>query len=165
MRPELAERWGVDLARAEVHFERLRALPDMSALWPQVYARPRSSEPVDVDEDLYGGFVGNADRRRLEDLLRLSPAELAVARTGFDDARLGELLFRYRARNYPDTLSEADAERWHVHRTARLINGEDGALTVQALFDRIDTLSETVDERGQGILEALYEWGEHVAPE
>ncbi|MGB3071825.1 MAG: exodeoxyribonuclease I [Ottowia sp.] len=165
LRPELAERWGIDMALAERHFGRLQGLPDMSALWSEVYARPRSGEPVDVDEDLYGGFVGNADRRRLEDLLRLSPAELAVARTGFDDARLGELLFRYRARNYPETLSEADAERWNAHRTARLIDGEDGALTVQALFDRIDTLSETVDERGQGILEALYEWGEHVAPE
>lgn len=163
--PELAERWGIDMARAEVHFERLRALPDMSALWPQVYARPRSGEPVDVDEDLYGGFVGNADRRRLEDLLGLSPADLALARTGFDDARLGELLFRYRARNFPETLSDADAERWRTHRMARLMEGENGALTVQTLFDRIDVLSETVDERGQGILEALYEWGEHVVPE
>jgi exodeoxyribonuclease-1 len=35
-----AERYGIDLAQVERHFERLRALPDMSALWPQVYARP-----------------------------------------------------------------------------------------------------------------------------
>ena len=46
-----------------------------------------------------------------------------------------------------------------------MIDGEGGALTVQALFDRIDDLSETVDERGQEVLEALYEWGEHVAPD
>lgn len=163
--PQLAERWGIDMAIAERHFERLRALPDMSAIWPQIYDRPRSGEPADVDEDLYGGFVGSGDRRRLDGLLRLPPAELALARTGFDDARLGELLFRYRARNYPETLNEADAERWRAHRVARLIDGEGGAMTVQALFDRIDTLSETVDERGQEVLEALYEWGEHVAPE
>ncbi|WP_028605593.1 exodeoxyribonuclease I [Ottowia thiooxydans] len=164
--PELAARWGIDMASAERNFERLRALPDMSALWPQIYTRPKSTEPVDVDEDLYGGFVGSGDRRRLDGLLRLPPAELALARTGFDDARLGELLFRYRARNFPETLNEADTERWRAHRAARLIDGEGGALTVQGLFDRIDALSETVeDERGQGVLEALYEWGEHVAPE
>ena len=165
LRPDLAQRWGIDMALAERHFERLRALPDMSALWAEVFKRPRSNEPVDVDEDLYGGFVGHADRRRLDGLQRLQPAELALARTGFDDPRLEELLFRYRARNYPDSLNEAEAERWRAHRVARLIDGEGGALTVQALFDRIDDLSETVDERGQEVLEALYEWGEHVAPD
>ena len=32
--------------------------------------------------------------------------------------------------------------------------------------DRIDGLAESVeDERGQGVLEALYEWAEQIAPE
>ena len=138
----------------------------MSALWPQVYARPAAGTPVDVDEDLYGGFVGNADRRRLNDVLRLSPAELSLARTGFDDARLGELVWRYRARNFPDTLNETDQARWAEHRAGRLIRGDAGALTLQAFFDRIDGLAESADdERAQGVLEALYEWGEHIAPE
>ncbi len=165
LRPELAERWGIDMARAERHFESLRALPDMSEVWAQVFTRPKTGEPADVDEDLYGGFVGNGDRRRLEGLLRMPPEELAHARTGFDDPRLEELLFRYRARNYPETLSDAEAERWRAFRAARLLEGEGGALTVQALFDRIDVLSETVDERGQEVLEALYEWAEQVVPE
>ena len=164
--PELVQRWGFDLELAERHFERLRALPDLSALWPQVYARPPAQGPVDVDEDLYGAFVGNADRRRLEGLLKLSPQELATARAGFDDERLGELLFRYRARNFPDTLSDADQTRWQQHCAARLLHGEGGALTVQALFDRIDQLADsTDDERAHAVLEALYEWGEQIAPD
>ena len=120
-----------------------------------------------MDEDLYGGFVGNADRRRLNDLLRLSPSELALVRTGYDDARLTELVWRYRARNFPDTLSDAEQARWAEHRAARLMEGEGGALTLQGFFDRIDGLAEGVedDERAQGVLEALYEWGEHIAPE
>ena len=146
--------------------EALRALPDLSALWAAVYERPRAAEAVDVDEDLYGGFVGNTDRRRLNALLALSPDELARDRTGFDDARLAELVFRYRARNFPHTLTPPEAERWQAHRIARLLEGEGGALTVQALFDRIDQLAETAeDERTQGILEALYEWGEAMAPD
>ena len=164
--PELMKRWGIDLGLAERHFDRLRALPDLSALWPQVYARPAATTPVDVDEDLYGAFVGNADRRRLDGLLKLSPQELATSRTGFDDERLVELLFRYRARNFPDTLSAPEQARWLQHRAARLLHGEGGALTVQGLFDRIDQLAESADdERAQGVLEALYEWGEHMAPE
>ena len=166
LRPELAERWGIDFGVAASHLDHLRALPDLSALWPQVYARPGLAEPVDVDEDLYGGFLSDADRRRLERLRALEPGELAHARTGFDDERLPELLLRYRARNFPDTLNAAERARWLAHRTGRLMDGEGGALTIAALFDRIDALVETVhDERGQAVLEALYAWAEHVAPE
>jgi exodeoxyribonuclease-1 len=136
----------------------------MSAIWPEVFQRPTEAAP-DVDEDLYGGFVGNADRRRLNQLRALSPAELAHSRTGFDDDRLQELLFRYRARNFADTLSPEEAERWEAHRVARLLEGEGGARNVDALFAEIDTLSETADERGQAILGALYDYAEAIAPE
>ena len=164
-RPDLAERWGIDWGLAQTHLERLRALPDLSALWAQVYARPAGAVAMDVDEDLYGGFVGDADRRRLNQLRGLGPQELALARTGFDDERLAELLLRYRARNFPDTLSQAERAQWQAHRSARLMAGEAGALTIAALFDRIDALAETTeDERGQAVLEALYEWAEQLAP-
>jgi len=166
LRPELAERWGIDFGTAQTHFERLRALPDLSALWAQVYARPASADgAADVDEDLYGGFLSDADRRRLMRLRALDVRELALARPGFDDPRLPELLLRYRARNFLDTLSAADAARWNAHRADRLLRGAGGALTVPALFDRIDALAEsTPDERGQAVLGALYDWAEEIAP-
>jgi len=168
LRPELAERWGIDFGLAARHLECLRALPDLSALWPRVYARAAAADgaAADVDEDLYGGFLSDADRRRLTRLRALDPRELALSRTGFDDERLPELLLRYRARNFPDTLSAPDSTRWSDHRAARLLRGEGGALTAQALFDRIDALAESVDdERGQAVLGALYEWAEQIAPQ
>lgn len=162
--PEMAAKWGVDLDAALRNAEKAAGLPDMSAIWPEVFERPRAGTP-DVDEDLYGGFINNTDRRRLNQLRALSPAELAHSRTGFDDERLEELVFRYRARNFPETLSPEDAERWEAHRVAWLLEGEGGARNVDALFARIDTLSETADERGEEILGALYEYAEFVAPE
>ncbi|MDP3805429.1 exodeoxyribonuclease I [Hydrogenophaga sp.] len=162
--PKMAVKWGVDLDAALRNAEKAAGLPDMSAIWPEVFQRPKEATP-DVDEDLYGGFVGNADRRRLNQLRALSPAELAHSRTGFDDDRLQELLFRYRARNFADTLSPEEAERWEAHRVARLLEGEGGARNVDALFAEIDTLSETADERGQAILGALYDYAEAIAPE
>ncbi|GAA4345165.1 exodeoxyribonuclease I [Variovorax defluvii] len=161
--PAMAERWGIDLAQAMRHAELAAELPDMSAIWPQVYERPREAAP-DVDEDLYGGFVGNGDRRRLTQLRALSPDELARARTGFDDSRLEELLFRYRARNFPHTLQAADEERWEAHRVARLLEGQGGARSVTQLFAEIDQLAETADERSEEILGALYEYAEAIAP-
>ena len=164
LRPELAQRWGINLDQAMQHAAVAQGLPDMSAIWVEVFQRPPESTP-DVDEDLYGGFVGNGDRRRLNQLRGLSPAELALARTGFDDARLEELLFRYRARNFPASLAAPERERWEAHRAARLFDGEGGARTIEGLFSEIDTLSEAVDERGEEILGALYDYAETIAPQ
>ncbi len=163
LNPAMAQRWGIDVAVQLQHASLARDLPDMSAIWADVFKREPSA-PVDVDEDLYGGFVGNADRRRLNDLRQSTPAQLATARPGFEDARLGELLWRYRARNFPQTLSAEELDRWQAHRAARLLQGAGGALTVTALFDQIDRLAETADERAEAILGALYDYAEGIAP-
>ncbi|WP_213959354.1 MULTISPECIES: exodeoxyribonuclease I [unclassified Variovorax] len=162
--PEMAQRWQIDMDQAMRHAEIAAALPDMSAIWPEVFKRPAEGKR-DVDEDLYGGFVGNADRRRLNQLRSLQGAELAHARTGFDDARLEELLFRYRARNFAETLDADESGRWEAHRAAKLIEGEGGALNVDQFFAEIDTLAATADERAEAILGELYEYAEAIAPE
>jgi exodeoxyribonuclease-1 len=164
LRPELAQRWGIDLEAGRVHAQAAAAGPDMGRIWAEVFNRPDAAE-VDVDEDLYGGFVGNDDRRALETLRRQTPQQLAAARPSFKDERLTELLFRYRARNFPDSLNEKDAQRWERHRAARLFDGDAGARTVDMLFGEIDALSETADERGEEILGMLYDYAEMVAPQ
>jgi exodeoxyribonuclease-1 len=162
---EVRARCGIDVERALAHAQ---AAPDVAALmqgaWAEVYARPAPAEAPDVDEDLYGGFVGNDDRRKLNRLRTLSGAELARERTAFEDARLAELLFRYRARNFPDTLSSEEAGRWVEHCSARLHEGAGGSTTLAAFFERIDALNEQADERGQEILGALYDYAEQIAP-
>ncbi len=162
--PQLAQRWGIDFGQAARHAEAARALPNMDAVWAAVFERTPEPAP-DVDQDLYGGFVGNEDRRRLQRLRALPPEELARARPGFDDPRLAELLWRFRARNYPNTLNSDEHERWQAHRCAVLLDGQGGGLTFDTLFERLDTLGEQADERGQAILEALYDWAEAIAPE
>ena len=87
------------------------------------------------------------------------------ARPDFDDPRLDELLFRYRARNFPDTLRDDERARWEAHRAARLHDGAGGALTLEAFFERIDALGEKADERGQDILGALVDYATDIAPE
>ena len=165
--PALAQRWGIDLAQAARHAEAARALPDMSALWAEAFARPAPAEAPDVEQDLYGGFIGNEDRQRLNRLRALAPAELAQAHPGFDDPRLPELVFRWRARNHPASLTPPEQQRWLAHCAARLLHGAGGGLTVQALFDRIDPLMEQAqerdDERAQELLAALYDWAEELA--
>lgn len=164
--PEMAAKWGIDMNLCIEHAVKARALPDMSQLWKQVYSTLEGHGPNDVDQDLYNGFIGPADRRRLNQLRELSPQELSVDRTGFDDVRLQELVFRWRARNWPDSLTEQEQERWQLHCMAVLLDGAGGARTVEQLFAQIDALSETVeDERAEEILGALYDYAEAIVPE
>ncbi len=159
-----AQQWGLDFAQIQHHAQLALAGPDMGAIWQQVFDRP-AAESMDVDEDLYGGFVGNADRRQLNELRQLSVEQLAKARPGFQDARLTELLFRYRARNFLDSLSPEERQQWEEHRAARLYDGYANALTVDDYFSQIDVLSETAGEREEAILGALYDYAEMIMPE
>ena len=160
---DMTEKWGLDIATALRHADIAALTPDMTAIWQDVFHRPPEAAP-DVDEDLYGGFVGNSDRRLLQELRALSPEALAKAQPSFTDLRLEELVWRYRARNFPHTLSADEAQRWEEHRAARLFDGEGGGRTIEQLFSEIDQLSETADERGEEILGALYDYAESIAP-
>ena len=167
---DAAERWGLDVSLAQRHAEEAAKLGlQLQPLWAQVYERETPAQAPDVDEDLYGGFIGNDDRRTLQRLRELKPEQLATKRVAFDDGRLEELLFRYRARNFPATLSEDEQARWEAHRAERLHEGQGGALTLTAFFERIDALAEAADsagdERAQALLEALYDYAEGIAPE
>jgi len=164
-----AQRWGLDVELAMRHAAIAAAYGrTLDGLWNEVFSRD-DGNPRDVDEDLYGGFIGNEDRRRLERLRVLDAEKLAAlvdgGRATFADPRLSELLFRYRARNFPATLNDEENERWLLHCAERLHDGAGGVMTLAAFFERIDELAETADERGQGILEALYDYAESIAPE
>jgi len=169
LRPELARQWGLDVEKALAHAEVARALPDLNGLWREVYARPEVASAVDVEQDLYGGFIGPADRRRLAQLKACDPADPAWSEAGFDDARLSELVFRFRARNFPVTLTPPEQARWLAHRSARLLHGAAGALSAEALLARLDELQEQAaardDERAEAILSALYDYADAITPE
>ncbi len=190
---EMATRWGLQLDAQLANAALAAALPDMSGIWPAVFQRAKEATP-DVDEDLYGGFIGNADRRRLNALRGLPADKRAAKRNAFDDPLLEELVFRYRARNFAASLTQDEAARWEDHRCARLF--DDGAVvtgaaksidgkpanrkagggklsggkprTLEALFTEIDALSENATEREDDkaleILSALYDYAEMIAP-
>ncbi len=167
--PALAERWGMDMATALAHAgwarQNSRALESIP--WRQVFERPTStgSSPPDVDEDLYGGFINPGDRRLLDRLRKLPGDKLGGKQPAFEDSRLAELLFRYRARNFPATLDAAEQAQWQQHCRDRLHLGAGGATTLTQFFEQVDALNESADERGQAILGALYDYAEDIAPE
>ena len=167
LQPAQAERWGIDFATIERHTAIAQSAPDMRETWRQVYAR--ELEPIeDVDQNLYGGFVSNDDRRTLNELRTLSGEQLANLHPDFADARLPELLFHYRARNFPDTLSEEEYEQWEQLRAERLFEGGGGYLTFEAFGERLQQLgaeaAESGDARAQNILQDLYDYAQQIVP-
>jgi exodeoxyribonuclease I len=165
--PHQAAHWGLDLALGHKHAQIAeRGASQLAGLWMEVFETPpRAPGARDVDEDLYGGFLGNEDRRQLQRLRAMPPQELAQRQPAFDDERLEELVFRYRARNFPQSLTEAEQQRWTAHCTGRLLRGEGGVTPLAEYLETLDTLAEEADERGQEILEALVDYATTIAPD
>jgi exodeoxyribonuclease-1 len=163
--PAMAARWGLDLDAGLRHADTAaRLAPKLAGLWPEVFARPEGGPTPDVDENLYGGFVGDADRRTLLRLRALPPPQLATRRPDFADPRLPELLFRYRARNFPETLSAPEQEQWRQHCAARLLEGIGGRRSLPAYLQGLEELEAVADARGRGILRALRGYATAIAP-
>ena len=163
---DAAAKWGIAIEQGLRHAETAAQIaPKLAGMWPAVFERPPREGPTDVDEDLYGGFLGNEDRRTLQQLSRMSAAQLAAARPAFSDARLDEMLFRYRARNFPESLDDAQRAQWLEHCAHRLHDGAGGGVTLEAFMEQVDALGEEADERGQDILGALVDYATGIAPE
>ncbi|MHB8911626.1 MAG: exodeoxyribonuclease I [Lysobacter sp.] len=114
-------RLGIDAAETERRAGVLRdAGPALVEKVRQVFSGERERAPSDVDASLYDGFIGDGDKRLFRDVRTTPPQALATRTFGFKDPRLPELLFRYRARNWPDTLSIDERVRWDDYRRLRL---------------------------------------------
>ncbi len=159
-------RLAIDPDRCEVHARLLADADGFVRRLVQAYGRPEGQEtgPTDVDCALYDGFLSDADRRLCEAVRSRSPDALAGWRPGFADPRLPELLFRYRARNWPETLDEAERRRWREHCRARLL-GADGYLSLETYEAAIADLRRDADTVVSERLDALAAWGRALAGE
>ena len=99
-----AERLGVDVQECYKRREELRAIPGLVDKLHALYQGRELPSITDPDRMLYsGGFFSDADKRIMEQVRDSSPDELREQAFPFEDARLPEMLFRYRARNFPDS--------------------------------------------------------------
>jgi exodeoxyribonuclease-1 len=75
----------------------------------------------------------------MEQVRQAQPEELGRLRPGFEDPRLDELLFRYRSRNWPETLNPQERERWRAFRRKRIYQPDRG-IGYTELLDRVGEL-------------------------
>ena len=103
---------------------------------------PREFDPVtDPDLMIYaGGFFTDSDKALMNAIHDTDPQDVGTQSWSFKDKRLPEMLFRYRARNHPETLSADEQAQWLEHCRARLVDGESGHFTFSDFRTEIEQL-------------------------
>ena len=161
LREEDIQRLQLDVPAYQAQAEQLRGSP---GLWQdklaQVYAEEPFAANQDPEQQLYDGFMGDRDRRLCEQVRRAEPQRLAEAAWPFDDGRLPELLFRYRARNFAATLSAEEQQRWWVFCQQRLSKPEYGAPnTLEQFSQALAAVLPDISAEQQAI---LLEWRDYA---
>ena len=157
-----ARRIAIDVNACRRHWQQLRTNEGFMQRIAQVYKKREFRPAVDVDTALYEGFLAEGDRQLLSRVRDAAPQELARNTFDFTDKRLPELLFRYRARNWPETLSPEEAQQWELSRRNRLENEDGGgSITLGSFYDEITRLrfKKEGDTDAQQLLNAVETWG------
>lgn len=163
---EIVERLGLDLAACREHWARLAARPEVAARVAEVFAAPPPEPPQDPDLMLYaGGFFSPTDRQQMQRVRETDPWDLVGARFAFQDPRLEEMLFRYRARSYPETLESEEQARWEAFRWERMNDPAVAGLTLKGFAREIERLNgAALEDRERQILEELVMHVEAMMP-
>lgn len=142
-----AERLSIDVALCRQHRQNLleaqglAGAATLAAKVTSIFAEREFPEQNNPDQMLYsGGFFSDADRRVMEDVRLADAATLATSSFAFEDARLPEMLLRYKARNFPGSLTAEEKAQWEEFRFNYLTDPEAGASVC------MDTFLEEVDE-------------------
>ena len=100
----------------------------------------------------------------MQQVLNTDAEDLATQSFPFRDKRLPELFFRYRARNFPETLSPDEAALWQEHCHQRLNNADaGGTLTIAAMREEVAKLKPDIPAEKQAVLESALAWAEAAA--
>ena len=146
------EAFGRDEVRQNQHLDVWHHIQDSPAfkqlyqLAVQVLAEPEQVIPDDVDFALYsGGFLSAHDKDLLASLPLMDPEGLSQWTQSFDDPRYEELLFRYRARNFPRSLTQGEWKRWQKIRRDKLMGIQQVNTRASRIQDELLEISRRTD--------------------
>ena len=115
------EKIGLDKTIVERNLKTLLAHPEFAEkMREEAENRPDFPVALEPEAALYDGFLDDTDRAKVEAVRNADVNKLADFHPDFGDERLPELLLHYKGRNFPQTLSESENERWQAYRKTRL---------------------------------------------
>lgn len=163
---DTAERLNINLMTCMKHRQAvLASRKDIQAKIEKIFAPREYEKPTDPELMIYGGgFFSEGDKRLMNTIHNTAPDELGTQTWSFEDKRLPEMLFRYRARNYPETLNDNEQAQWMEHCRDRLLSGDSGYLNFEGFFaelEQIRTEQELDDDKAR-IMDHVEEFGQEL---
>ncbi|MDO9046134.1 MAG: exodeoxyribonuclease I [Methylobacter sp.] len=143
IRSEDAQRLEINLALCRANIDKIKAATGLSEKLAAVFSgQTYIEQDSDPDLEIYsGGFFSENDKKQMIKIRGMPPEQLAKSVFKFTDSRLPEMLFRYRARNYPETLDTDDLRRWNEFCVNRLTGRQTGAgIVLDDYFSRLEEL-------------------------
>jgi len=161
-----AQRTDIDKTTYMKNLSILLSIPDLDKKLNKIYNHNPFTTETDPDKSLYGGgFFSPDDKKRMDDLRQLDENELKTVDYNFKDTRIPEMLFRYRARNYPDSLNEAEKNRWNEYRKARFTGEDDNkTLNIETFNNILDSYlnDNELSDSKRDILIELADWKNRI---
>ncbi len=167
-----------DAAQQRIHLPLETALAHLKAIKRQsqfinnIIQAYKSLPPYPSGKDpearLYDGFFPEPDKSLLKTLVSKKPRELAGLTPDFIDQRLPTLFFRYKARNYPEILTDEENRHWQSWRQERLLGkSELDGMDLIKFQQRLAELAPTVadDAKKMFLLEELRLYAQSIAPD
>jgi exodeoxyribonuclease I len=147
LKPDDQKRLNLDLARCYANIDKIKAVPGMAEKIAAVFSEPKFAESgVEIDPDLAiysGGFFSDADKQKMQKIRSMPSDKLTNFKPKFTDPRLNEMLFRYRARNYPELLQPEEIAKWQTFCAKRISGDENnGGITLTNYFIQLTRLRE-----------------------
>lgn len=118
-----AERLKINIEQCYLHRDLIKQDSDIIAKLTTVFSANQFTADANPDADLMiysGGFFSPDDRKVIKTIRDMRPQALADFDLHAKDSRLSEMLFRYRARNYPGTLNAQEKVQWQAFCIERL---------------------------------------------
>ncbi len=156
------ERIHLDKTVIEKHRSSLISAPHFAENIRSLYeSRPEFKKSPDAEGQLYDGFIDDGkDKVHIAAVRNASGNELADFHPEFNDERLSPLLLRYKARNYPESLSESEVIEWEKWRSQRLNR------QLPSFVQSLQRLSASrTGESDLFLLQELQLWAESILPE
>ncbi len=132
---ERARELGIDPQICAENLNKIKADNNLREKVMEIFTQERQFEPSDnVETTLYDGFFSQNDKNNLAILRQLPIEKLADSGLVFEDKRIAELLFHYRARHFYSTLNRGEQIKWQKYRYAKL---EKSAVSFLAELQRL----------------------------
>jgi len=166
MTEDLASKWGHDLAVCRANWKKWQSKAHLIPIIQQALGY-NGAEETDVDRMIYGGFFPRKDKETMDYIGRSDIEQLDPNSFSFQDVRCPELLFRCRARSFPDALNDEERIKWEQHKYRAVM--EEGYGAPRCLANYPELLNKAHLEfqdraDAQFLLEELMLYAQSIAP-